>query len=149
MNPKQWKWNKIRYFLHWTYSNLTPYRFYQEILKYFSDFQNRNFIVLWLKWTQTMEMKRTRHFPLRHIQIWHLIFFMKKCSSISLTFKIKISQFYDYRIPNNGNETKSDIFAWYIFRSDIIFQWSQNTKQFQWLLSLAFFNFIAKLSINK
>ena len=68
---------------------------------------------------------------------------------ISLTFKIKISQFYDYRIPNNGNETKSDIFAWYIFRSDIIFQWSQNTKLFQWLLSLAFFNFIAKLSINK
>ena len=32
--------------------------FYQRISKYFSDFQNRNFSVLWLNWTQTMEMKQ-------------------------------------------------------------------------------------------
>ena len=25
--------------------------------------------------------------------------------------------------PNNGNETKSDIFSWDIFTSDIIFHW--------------------------
>ena len=31
--------------------------FNQRILKYSNDFQNRNFSVLWLKWTQTMEMK--------------------------------------------------------------------------------------------
>ena len=33
--------------------------------------------------------------------------------------------------PNNGNETKSDIFSWNIFKSDIIFNWWQNTKIFQ------------------
>ena len=26
--------------------------------------------------------------------------------------------------PNNGNETKSDIFPWDIFKSDIIYYWS-------------------------
>ena len=30
----------------------------------------------------------------------------------------------------NGNGTKSDIFSWDIFKSDIIFDWSQNTKIF-------------------
>ena len=33
--------------------------------------------------------------------------------------------------PNNGNETKSDIFPWDIFKSEIIFHWSKNTKIFQ------------------
>ena len=33
--------------------------------------------------------------------------------------------------PNNGRETKSDIFSWDILKSDIIFfNWSQNTKIF-------------------
>ena len=36
--------------------------------------------------------------------------------------------------PNNGNETKSDIFSWDIFKSDIIIHLSQNTKIFQWVL---------------
>ena len=26
--------------------------------------------------------------------------------------------------PNNGNETKSEIFSWDIFKSEIIFHWS-------------------------
>ena len=33
--------------------------------------------------------------------------------------------------PNNGNETKSDISPWDIFKSDLIFHWSQKTKIFQ------------------
>ena len=33
--------------------------------------------------------------------------------------------------PSNGNETKSYIFPWAIFKSDISLQWSQNTKMFQ------------------
>ena len=36
--------------------------FYQKILKYFNDFQNRNFSVLPLKYTQTMEMKQNQTF---------------------------------------------------------------------------------------
>ena len=37
-----------------------PYVFYQKMLKYFNDLQNRNFLVLWLKWTQTMAMKQNQ-----------------------------------------------------------------------------------------
>ena len=33
--------------------------------------------------------------------------------------------------PKNGKETKSDIFPWDIFKSDIIFHRLQNTKIFQ------------------
>ena len=33
--------------------------------------------------------------------------------------------------PSNGNETKSDIFSWAIFKSDITFHWSQGTNVFQ------------------
>ena len=33
--------------------------------------------------------------------------------------------------PNNGNDTKSDIFSWDIFKSDIIFHMSKNAKIFQ------------------
>ena len=32
--------------------------------------------------------------------------------------------------PNKGNETKSDIFQWDIFISEIIFHWLQNTNIF-------------------
>ena len=33
--------------------------------------------------------------------------------------------------PKNRNETKSNIFPWDIFKSDIIFHWSQNTRTLQ------------------
>ena len=33
--------------------------------------------------------------------------------------------------PNNGNETKSDIFSWDIFKSGVISHWSQNKKMYQ------------------
>ena len=36
--------------------------FYQNILKYFNDFQNQNFSILWLKWIQTMGMRQNRTF---------------------------------------------------------------------------------------
>ena len=45
--------------------------FDQKILKYFNDFQNQNFSVLWLKWTKTTEMKQNQTFSMGHIQIWH------------------------------------------------------------------------------
>ena len=47
---------------HGTYSNLTQIIFYQKILKYFNDFQNQVFSVLWLKGTQKMEMKENLTF---------------------------------------------------------------------------------------
>ena len=36
--------------------------------------------------------------------------------------------------PSNGNETKSDIFPWSIFKFDIVFYWLQNTEIFKVLL---------------
>ena len=33
--------------------------------------------------------------------------------------------------PNNIIETKTDILPWNIFKSDIMFCWSQNIKTFQ------------------
>ena len=35
---------------------------YQKLLKYFNDFQNQNFSVLWLKWTQIMEITLNQTF---------------------------------------------------------------------------------------
>ena len=34
---------------------------------------------------------------------------------------------------NNGNEGKSDIYPWDIFKSDVISFLSKNVKVFQWL----------------
>ena len=45
-----------------TYSNLTTYLSLSKIIKLIHDFQNRNFSVLWLKRTQTMELKQNQAF---------------------------------------------------------------------------------------
>ena len=59
-NQKKWKWNKIRNF---SMGHIQIWHFFhQNILKYLSDFQNWNFWILWLKWTQTMGMKQTQTF---------------------------------------------------------------------------------------
>ena len=50
----------------------------KKILKYFSDFENQNFSVLWLKWTQVMEMKQHQAFSHGAYSIWYHIFFIKK-----------------------------------------------------------------------
>ena len=58
-----------------------------------------------------------------------------------MTFKIEIFQFYDQSEPQQWKQNK--------FKSDIIFQWSQSTKIFQWFLQLAYFNFIGKMNKKK
>ena len=45
--------------------------FLSKMLKYFHDFQNQNFSVLWLKWIQIIEMKQNQTFYMVHIQLWH------------------------------------------------------------------------------
>ena len=70
-------------------------------------------------------------FSMGHVQIGRHIFFIKKYLSISMTSKNKISLFLTIVNPNNGDKTKPDIFSWDIFKSDIIFHWSQNNKVFQ------------------
>ena len=42
-------------------------------------------------------------------------------------FQLSKSKFLSFMTnvnPNNGNEIKSDIFPWDIFKSDVIFHWS-------------------------
>ena len=36
--------------------------FYQKVLNYFNDFQDQSFPDLWLKWTQTKEIKQNQVF---------------------------------------------------------------------------------------
>ena len=36
--------------------------FYQKVLNYFNDFQDQSFSDLWLKWTQTKEIKQNQVF---------------------------------------------------------------------------------------
>ena len=74
--------------------------FYENILKYFNDFRNQNFWVLWQKLTQTMEMKQNQTFFYRtYSNLTPYLFFIKNYKSIWMTFKIEISQFYDYLTP--------------------------------------------------
>ena len=51
-----------------------------------------------------------------------------------LLSKSKYLSFMTKVNPSNGNEIKSDVFLCDMFKSDIIFHWSQNTKLFQRLL---------------
>ena len=48
-----------------------------------------------------------------------------------MTFKNKFVSLITTVNLNNENKTKSDIFSYDIFKSDIIFHWSQNNKTFQ------------------
>ena len=80
-----------------------------------------------------------------HIHVWHHIFsFKKNLWSISMTFKIKISEFYDYSEPKQWNWNKIRHFWWDIFKSDIIFHSSQNTKKISMTFMIGIFQFHCK-----
>ena len=76
-------------------------------------------------------MKQNQNFYGTYSNMTSYLFFIKNYSSISMTFKIKFLSFMTKVNPNNGNEIKPDIFSWDIFKSDISFHWSKNTKIFQ------------------
>ena len=75
---KPWEWNKIRHFSMGHVQIWQRIFFYQKVLKYFNDFQNRDFSVLWLKWTKTMEMKQSQTF-FRETYSNLTPFFIKTC----------------------------------------------------------------------
>ena len=53
--------------------------FFSQKIKYFSDVQNQNFSVLWLKWTQTMEMEQNQtFFHGKYSNLTSYVFFIKK-----------------------------------------------------------------------
>ena len=95
--------------------------FYQEILKCFNDLQNKYFPVLRIAWTQTMEMKQNQtffHDTYSNLTPYH--FLSKNNEVFQWLSKSKFLSFMNKVNPNNGNETKSDIFSCDIFKSDII-----------------------------
>ena len=106
------RWKKNRLFFHGTYSNLTAYLFfYQYILKYLNGFQNLNFSVLWLKWIQTMEMKQKQAFFHGAYSNLTPFFLSKHIKVFQWLSKSKFLNFMTKVNPNNGNETKPDIFS--------------------------------------
>ena len=68
--------------------------FYQNILKYFSDFQNRYFSIFMTKVNpDNRNETKTAIFPSDIFK--YDTFFIKANHRVSMTFKIKISQFFD------------------------------------------------------
>ena len=67
------------------------------------------------------EPKQTQHFFMGHIKSDTISFFIKKYQGILMTFKTEIS--LTKVNLNNGIKTKSLIFPWDIFKSEIIFHW--------------------------
>ena len=57
-------------------------------------------------------------------------FFHGAYSKLASYIKSKFLSFMTKVNPNKGNETKSDIFQWDIFKSEIIFHWLQNANIF-------------------
>ena len=103
--------------------------------KYFNDYQNQNFSVLWLKWIQKMETKQNQgFFHGAYSNLTSYIFLSKKAKLFQWLSKSKFLSVMTKVDLNNRNETKSVNFPCDIFKSDNIFQWSQNTKLFRWLL---------------
>ena len=132
-----------------TYSNLTPFFFIKKILNYFNNFQNQTFSVLWLKWTEAVEMKLNQAFFHRtHSNLTSYLFLSKNAKVFQRLLKSKFISFMTNVNSNNEYEKKSYIFPLDKFKFDIIFHWSQNTNIFQRFL-LASLNFIGKVSKNK
>ena len=87
--------------------------FYQSILKCFNDFQNQNFWILWLKWTQKRKMKLNQTFF--HRVYSNLTRFLSKHIKVfQCPSKLKFLNFMTKVNPSHGNEIKSDIFSWNI-----------------------------------
>ena len=115
-----------------THSNLTSSFSYQKILYYINDFQNRNFLVLWLKRTQTMKVKQNQTFfhgtysnSVGHTQTWRNSFLSKSIKVFQWLLKSKFLSFITEVNLNNWKETKSNVFPWSKLKSDIIFHWLQ------------------------
>ena len=120
---------------HSTYLNLAAITLIKKRVKCFNDFQNENFSVLWLKWTHAIRIKQSQTFLHEtYSNLTSYLFLSKNIRVFQWLSKSKFLNSVTKVNTNNGNETKSDILSWDIFKSDILFHWSQNTKIFQWLL---------------
>ena len=107
---------------------------YQQILK---------FSVLWLKWTQTMEMKQSQTFFHGTYSNVTLYLFLSKY--IEVFQLLEICSILWLKNKKNENETKSEIFPWDTYLT--LFS-SGHIKVPQWLSKLKFLNFMTKMNPN-
>ena len=85
-----------------TFSNLTSF-FLSKILNYFNEYQNWNFSVLWLNWTQTIQRKQNQTF-------------------FHVTYLKLISYFIGHKVLDYFN----DFYNWYLSIS--MQKWVQTSK---------------------
>ena len=120
-------------------STLTTF-FCQKILKCFNDLQNRNLPVLWLKWTPAIEMKQNQTFFDRtYLNLIQHLFLSTNIRNFNGFQNRSFALFFPKLNPNNGNETKSVISLWDIFKSDF----------YNWHFSISLQKWHKKLNWNK
>ena len=78
-----------------------------------------------------------------HSNLTTYLFLSKNIKAFQWFSKLK------FQNGNNGNETKSNIFPWDIFKSNSISYSTQSTNIFQWLFLSVLFNFISKVTTNR
>ena len=102
---KQWSLNQIRHCL--TEHIQMWHHFFDQLLKYFHDFQDQNFSVLWLRWTQTMETKQNQTlFHGKYSNMTSCLFYQRTLKYFNVFSKSKFLSFMTKMNPNNGNEFK-------------------------------------------
>ena len=105
--------------------------FIETYFKYFNDFQNWNFSILWLEWTQAMKMKQNQTFFQASYSNLTLFSLVLKYYDISITFIIDIFQFH---CKIEHNQVKWNKITWDLCKSDSIFFYLQSSKLLKWLL---------------
>ena len=106
-----------------------------------SKYDFRNYSVLWLKWTQTMEMKQNRHFSMENNQIWHHFSLVAKFENISITVIVGTFQFHcksEYKQVKQNKITRD------MCNSGSIFSYLQSGTLFRWI-----FKFISWKGLSK
>ena len=92
--------------------------FYQNILKYFNNFQNRNFSILWLKQTQIMGMKQNH--TILHGTYSNLTFFSLVVKYWNISMTIIIGTFQSH-YKSEHNQVKWNKITRDMCKSDSIF----------------------------
>ena len=102
--PKQWNWSRIWHFSMGHVQIWCDILFYQKILNYLNDFQNQNFSVLWLKWTQTIQVKQNQTFF--HGTYSNLMWYIFLSKNIKVFQWLSKSKFLSFITKGNSNKKK-------------------------------------------
>ena len=99
--------------------------------------------------TETTKLKPNQTLlDMAYLNLTSLFFISKETKVFQWFSKSKFLNFMTKVNPNNGNDAKSDIFPWDIFKSDVLYFFGENIKVFQWLLKPKFRSFMTKVNLN-